>query len=1049
MTPWTDLKASARTGQPEGPNIAMGTDAVKHSGDWSVHLDLKGVHGSESSYSDAYLKIYIGEKGIDMTLQELVDGGFTWWTKKADGAAGHMAYAAIKLTDATGAEVETLEFKPWRDDETIDITSWTKIESANATKWDKAWQDTGNFPNEHPLSWYLDPTHDCSGGVKDWTPDPDAKVKWVQIILNYDMFLGDTGPSAPWVDTDVYVDDVTCGDTNFPIELGFIPDLGLNVKGAEAYFYLSCAYAGHGQIVAESQVEDITLTAGLLTPAEVTQSDTKGTVASGVPSGGDSYYAQTCVQATTVGDIHIRAKVISEDGSTHYVYAEKKWGELHHTILDVDASTTTVEHEKTVRREAGETETETLKDTVWAEFLELTNPQTAGGAVVHWWLFKDDDLGVNQAKIDAIMAALAANDGFLTDAWSATGKYDPDSPPIAAINTLHATQHATDTEWTAVDPAGTIYTIDATDTYAKNTTEDDLPGDVRGTAQATLLNDGTDEKVMIVVLVDYPVDKHGENRICIEKGKKEFTTVIVPPPYLEKIPQVGWAGEKVTLEQSWGAEYNGYLVSFQLEHPGLGTLEPVGADNYAVSGELVYTKVVAGVARCILDSEDPGQADVKVVLREDMITGATGAKTVKDVVDDGLADIIVQTGMLVYYLKLESITPWEPEPEPVLIDEDAYFGITVSGWFTSSNLSTRPARPVDYDGDGNIDAILPAGRWILPDDWRTLAGAHWKTLRPHWDLMDAWSDDITSTDEWGPYDSDVNTPAPPVGPGKAEYPVIGPFSLLQPFGATQWLATASVPADATVSLTGLDVRCTVVPDGELNWWDCPMPPVKIIFNADSDLSTFDKGDAVITAGVYEMPFYASEIPATPYIPPMVAGNGYEWDSWNIDPASATDKGPYDFWTDLKLSPLDKEVLEVYSDNHGFAGVTIDALSGAGSVIISATADYPYLTGKHGAMKSDEVTQSWGEVPPEFVTWDFPYGPEVFPRHYDGAEVNLGTLTGIPAEVYGVYWLDETEHEWKYFVPGLDPSLYTLHKLEYCEIYLIAVADDCTWEISQD
>ncbi len=863
------------------------------------------------------------------------------------------------------------------------------------------------------------------------TLTPESAVDWELTRVGMQLYV--TGTAM--------VDGVTIDGTTYDIEpcYSLVPNLALNVKTADATFIVkdTCGTELDGSFVSNWIVTkgegagDVTLIAG-------------GT-------DGDNFIT---LRMVTTGDCIITVDVDYPGDGTEEVTlnAEKKWGELHHTILDVDASTTVVEHTKTVRREEGVVHVETLKDTVYAEFLELLNPQTAGGALVNWWLFKDTT--ANQDAIDDLMDDLAANNGFLYDGyWSATGQYDPDDPPIDAINALHATQHATDTEWTVLDPTGTIYTVDATDTYATNVTEDSLPTDVRGTVLATLSNDGDDEAVMIVVLVDYPIDKNGENRICIEKGKKTFTTVVVPPPYLEKIPQVAWAGEKVTLEQSWGTDFNGQLVSFQLEHPGLGTLEAVNAGDYQVSGDLVYTKVIGGVARCILDSEDPGQADIKVVLREDDMTNDQSPITIAVEVENGLEGIVVQTGLVVYYLKLESITPLDPDPAALVVDVDAEFGIEVKGWFTSSNTSTRVARPVDHDGDGEMDAILPAGRWVMPDDWRVLAGADWETLRPHWDIMDAPGDDIISEvpyDEWGAYNSDVSTPAPPIGPGEAEYPVIGPFSLLQPFAAFQWLATAMVPADATVSLTGLDVRTTVVPDGLLDAWDCPMPPAEIIFNADSDLSEADKGDIYVTAlGAYTTPFYASEIPATQYIPPMIAGNGYEWDSWGTDGLPTTDEGPYDFWTDLNVSPLDDEALEVYSDNHGIAYLTIDALSSAGSVIISATADYPYLTGKHGAMKSDEVTQTWGEPAPDTYTWSFS-AAGFFPRHlpdtYTG-EVVLADLilADIPDEVLGVWYYDEGTAVWIFWVPGVGGDLLVLEGGLVAD-YNVLVSGACDWII---
>jgi PKD repeat protein len=81
------------------------------------------------------------------------------------------------------------------------------------------------------------------------------------------------------------------------------------------------------------------------------------------------------------------------------------------------------------------------------------------------------------------------------------------------------------------------------------------------------------------------------------------------------------------------------------------------------------------------------------------------------------------------------------------------------------------------------------------------------------------------------------------------------------------------------------------------------------------------------------------------------------------------QGPYDFWTDLQLKsiisntyedPIDTQDVEVYSDNHGIAAVTVDALDNMGLVTITATAEYPYLLrGKYGPRVSDEIDIIWG------------------------------------------------------------------------------------------
>jgi hypothetical protein len=327
--------------------------------------------------------------------------------------------------------------------------------------------------------------------------------------------------------------------------------------------------------------------------------------------------------------------------------------------------------------------------------------------------------------------------------------------------------------------------------------------------------------------------------------------------------------------------------------------------------------------------------------------------------------------------------------------EDAQVAVQVKGFFDyrHSHLmaTTRDSELLDVDGDGIYDYVLPAGRYVLPDDWWLVAGTKDVSLRPNWDLMDkANLDDIDSVDELGPYDTDVWTTDPPA---EAEYPSIGPFNTLQQWSAEdKWISTATVPSSLLPDL----LRNTVVPDGEdLNWTDCPMPQALVMFDIVDDdvpdpaLSGLDKGDVEgygydSTAMVYESPFYAVEIPASPYIP-----GGYNWESWTayglgwgpgiywmpID-------GPYYYWTDLMLDsyiadteedPVDDQDVEVYCDNHGIAGVQIDAPSEGGYVTITATAEFPYTPkrGKYGPRVSDEITATWGplDLNPHFTVDD--------------------------------------------------------------------------------
>jgi hypothetical protein len=188
---------------------------------------------------------------------------------------------------------------------------------------------------------------------------------------------------------------------------------------------------------------------------------------------------------------------------------------------------------------------------------------------------------------------------------------------------------------------------------------------------------------------------------------------------------------------------------------------------------------------------------------------------------------------------------------------------------------------------------------------------------------------------------------------------------------------------------------TVVPDGNLNKWDAPMPPAKIIFqiqagtpaNVAGYFKSAMKGDIYyinepdnVTA--YTNPFYQEMIPAHEAIPVFINNGGYDWNSFNVS------YGPYPFWkminqhTNLPLVPTTDPSghptnAEVYSDNHGeamiwlngnwnlnlgkFMGKTngVDVYDGAtvGTTTIQATADYPYSR-VHQALQSNKDIKTW-------------------------------------------------------------------------------------------
>jgi len=775
------------------------------------------------------------------------------------------------------------------------------------------------------------------------------------------------------------------------VEPSLVPDIDFNVKGS---IHEVCIDEGDYDLTGATI--DWWLESGVdLNPSDITVMSPDPDT--GVKEKGVSDNV-TCIQIRSMkrGDIHIFVNILV--GANNWtLQAEKKWGELDHTSLDVNAATTAVEHTKTVNFPAGATGTynETLEDTVYGTFLEY-GEELADGAIVHWWLVEDTD--DNQDWVDDLMDYLASSaDGDLDDDhWAAHGKYKKseldNKEPWEYINDWvcgtdetagTADDRAVDTSlfyWAAVDVAGEINTAANTlDWYAWAETSD-------GIATATLsvnktgLVACTTYNVMIVVLVSYPSGStpqddpfNGENFVCLEKGKKEFHKGRAPQITEVKTPQLRWAGEKIVLEKDWSdiltGQYSDYWVEYNLESESVGTLHPVG-DHTPYSGGLVEALLdTDGVSRCILESEQAGEADVDAALYYNPTEGSD--------------ELVSEMGFLVYFLEFEDVTLAEDiTPASSLTDldtdtEDADVAVRVRGFFDyhHSHLmpTMREAQYIDLDGNGTPDKIMPAGRYILPDDWWLIAETTDIGLRPNFDLMDQPDDDITSTSELGPYDTDVRTTT---DPGEAEEPCIGPFNTLQLWSQEDmWISSATVPS----SLTPDFVRNTVVPDGIIDAWDAPMPQALVIFDVVSTTGTLSELDKGALAGygiigtAYQSPFYAVEIPSSSSIPAF----GYNWNSWGSN-------GPYDYWEDLGLdsitantseSPVDTDDVEVYCDNHGIAGVTIDALDTTGVVTITATAEFPYSLkrGKYGPRVSDEIDALWG-IDVEHLNPDFEADP---------------------------------------------------------------------------
>ncbi|WP_322797235.1 hypothetical protein, partial [Tepidiforma sp.] len=571
---------------------------------------------------------------------------------------------------------------------------------------------------------------------------------------------------------------------------------------------------------------------------------------------------------------------------------------------------------------------------------------------------------------------------------------------------------------------------------------------------------------------------------------------------------LAWAGQRVVLEHNWALDPDqpgqtcpefgeGQSVRY-VKSSGPGAFLPGGTvlsildQDHVVAS--VTTQNLNRYAPCtsvaVYESEDQGQVDI-----EAFIENAPASKV----------------AFVVYYMKINTVNvslvtqaskpthngsaapdwtpgnPWDASKDDAdgtaewNVSKDILVRGRVTGWFTNSNPSGRPA------DTSNPLNVLPADRWVMPNDWPVLAGGPAdpadgsnaigtaEQFRPYYDIMidpdmaknggralanpnglgltqvaavaagntgvgSATSPIIVTTCASLQANDNISvgatsktvssctgtalvltvpfTTAPAAGTPIFESsgtPFVGPYSALDIVGLSQDGFGTLAPTDPTFTAR---FRDTAWRDGDVDWWDAPMPPALVSVQIrgtgfikqviKSDVYYVGTPNTLSVAGggtqVYPNPFYWSEIPESPAISAVAAGGGYLWDSFGTNgPAD----GPYAFWTPVlvgtnsagigeALSSTDVAELNVirsvygdntiardlvvYSDNHGefmvaangdfktdLSACATNALAGGkhckpgdkvGSGRINATVDYPDFRGKHFPVLSNTVTVEW-------------------------------------------------------------------------------------------
>ncbi len=427
-------------------------------------------------------------------------------------------------------------------------------------------------------------------------------------------------------------------------------------------------------------------------------------------------------------------------------------------------------------------------------------------------------------------------------------------------------------------------------------------------------------------------------RSDIDGAPDEIITInwVAAPP-TNKQPILAWAGQRVVLEHDWAANLAGstsftcpdanFYVKYakQAQGPGqfvnalidaAGNTQPytqydndqvvvsVGAYPGGVRTERVAPNTMC-ISTAMYESQDPGEVDISAYIGT--YTGGVFSGTSQ------------QVDFLIYYMKFESVTigivdgtrqfhnsgafsvsnPWDASKDKTTVSSnvsaDVLVRVRVKGWFENSNPTGRAA------GTDTNNGTLPAGRWVMPDDWNMLAGGTLATdRRPNYDIMISPAGSLTCASPTScQYQNLLPAAAATTIPSQSN--VVGPFSLVDGPGA----ADSSAPR---VPVTDGIYRQTWLPDRAIDMWDAPMPPaqVKVTLTGSGFIKLlspvggpFDLVTGVAVNGgvdkfrVYNKnPFYLTNIPAEPWISQINSdGSGYLWNSWG----SGANSGEYGFW----------------------------------------------------------------------------------------------------------------------------------------------------------
>ncbi|MGH2633158.1 MAG: hypothetical protein ACRDG3_07095, partial [Tepidiformaceae bacterium] len=167
-----------------------------------------------------------------------------------------------------------------------------------------------------------------------------------------------------------------------------------------------------------------------------------------------------------------------------------------------------------------------------------------------------------------------------------------------------------------------------------------------------------------------------------------------------KTPRLAWIGDTVDITYAFSTGSSGCanennVIDFVRAANQPGTFLP--GDGISILGPDHAQSTFAGCTATVsYKSVDPGEVDI-----EAFINGATNTN-------------ISKVAYPIFYMALEDAVS-SATPSSV-VSAEANLSTTVRGWFLNDQPSSRPEEKTPDGRD------LPAGRWVMPDDWTTLQG---------------------------------------------------------------------------------------------------------------------------------------------------------------------------------------------------------------------------------------------------------------------------------------------------------------------------------------